>query len=34
VLGVHNLGDVTYTLPVGSIEEPGRSFFGSLTIDF
>jgi len=32
--GVRNIGDRTYQLPIGSIEEPGRSFFGSLTVDF
>jgi hemoglobin/transferrin/lactoferrin receptor protein len=34
VLGVRNVGNVSYRLPVGSIEEPGRSFVGSLTVDF
>jgi hemoglobin/transferrin/lactoferrin receptor protein len=34
VVGVRNIGDVSYQLPVGSIEEPGRSFVGSLTINF
>ncbi|MBI1797467.1 MAG: TonB-dependent receptor [Candidatus Eisenbacteria bacterium] len=34
VLGVRNVGNVSYQLPVGSIEEPGRSFVGSLMVDF
>lgn len=34
LLGVRNIADTSYKLPVGSIEEPGRSFLGSLTVDF
>jgi hemoglobin/transferrin/lactoferrin receptor protein len=34
IVGVRNIADCAYQLPVGSIEEPGRSFVGSLSVDF
>ncbi len=34
LVGVRNLADRTYRLPLGSIDEPGRSWVGSLTVDF
>ena len=34
VVGVRNLADRVYRLPVGSIVEPGRSFVGTVTVDF
>jgi hemoglobin/transferrin/lactoferrin receptor protein len=34
VLGVRNIADVTYRLPLGSLDEPGRSFVGQLSADF
>jgi hemoglobin/transferrin/lactoferrin receptor protein len=34
LVGVRNIADTAYKLPIGSIEEPGRSFVGSLTVDF
>jgi hemoglobin/transferrin/lactoferrin receptor protein len=34
IAGVRNIADRVYRLPVGSLDEPGRSFVGSLTVDF
>jgi len=34
VLGCRNLADVSYRLALGSLDEPGRSFFASLSTDF
>jgi hemoglobin/transferrin/lactoferrin receptor protein len=34
VVGVRNIADRSYRQAIGSIEEPGRSWVGSLTIDF
>jgi outer membrane receptor protein involved in Fe transport len=34
LVGVRNVADLAYTLPVGSLAQPGRSFVGSLTVDF
>jgi hemoglobin/transferrin/lactoferrin receptor protein len=34
VAGVRNIADRVYRQAVGSLDEPGRSFFGSLTVEF
>jgi outer membrane receptor protein involved in Fe transport len=34
VAGVRNLGDLQYRQALGSLDEPGRSFFASLSTDF
>ncbi|MGH7730855.1 MAG: TonB-dependent receptor, partial [Candidatus Eiseniibacteriota bacterium] len=34
VAGVRNIADRRYRQAIGSIDEPGRSFVGSLTVDF
>jgi hemoglobin/transferrin/lactoferrin receptor protein len=34
VVGVRNLADRSYRQAIGSIDEPGRSFVGSLSVDF
>jgi outer membrane receptor protein involved in Fe transport len=34
VLGVRNVADRTYRLPLGSLDEPGISFVGSLSSSF
>ena len=34
VIGVRNLANRSYRLPLGSLEEPGRSWVGHLTVDF
>ncbi len=34
VAGVRNIANRSYTQALGSLEEPGRSFVGSLTVDF
>ncbi len=34
VVGVRNIADRTYRQAIGSIDEPGRSFVGSLAVDF
>ena len=34
VVGVRNIADRQYRQAIGSIDEPGRSFVGSLTVDF
>jgi hemoglobin/transferrin/lactoferrin receptor protein len=34
VVGVRNVADRVYRLPIGSIEEPGRSFVASLGVEF
>ncbi len=34
VVGVRNIADRSYRQAIGSIDEPGRSFVGSLTVDF
>ena len=34
VLGIRNLADTQYRYALGSLDEPGRSFFGSLTSEF
>jgi len=34
IAGVRNVADRTYRYPLGSLDEPGRSFFASLSTDF
>lgn len=34
VVGVRNLANRSYTLPLGSLPEPGRSWVANLTVDF
>ncbi len=34
VAGVRNIADRVYRQAVGSLDEPGRSFVGSLTVEF
>ncbi len=34
LVGIHNLADTQYRYPLGSLDEPGRSFYASLTSEF
>lgn len=34
LIGIRNLADTQYRYPLGSLDEPGRSFYGSLTSEF
>jgi outer membrane receptor protein involved in Fe transport len=34
LVGIRNVADSQYRYPLGSLDEPGRSFYGSLTSEF
>jgi len=34
LVGIRNVADTQYRYPLGSLDEPGRSFYGSLTSEF